>query len=47
MSASEPPDLKAPSFIKMLVWGLLAILVGIGLPALVLYMLYGRYVQPE
>jgi hypothetical protein len=30
----------------MLVWALLAILVGIGLPVLILYLLYGRFIQP-
>jgi hypothetical protein len=31
---------------RMLVWALLAIFVGIALPALIFYLLYGRYIQP-
>ncbi len=47
MNASEPLDPKPPSLIKMLAWALLAILVGSGLPVLIIYVLYFRHIQPQ
>lgn len=48
MNAPDKPlNREPPSLIAMLLWGLLAILVALGISALIFYILYGRHIQPE